>query len=262
LFAQQWRDRKVRSLDQIDSPTRAALTSVYQILAESVPGDPAAPLYLRYLSASDFSTAARGAAAVLEAITAADSKPPGAAPLETSDERAVRYIRSAAAMASQLPNESGQDAFLLGIATAMGDPLPPGLAAGLERPILSARPTIHGDQAILQRFVTTAALARYGGPDAARAAALARLAHQLRNGGSYRPSEVAAELAGIRFAADLVKGSMSLAQIATSFKTDRYLPPQANDDFISAAEFEKQFGSIYDARFEAELERIQRGAER
>jgi len=256
LFAQQWRDRKVRSLDQIDSPTRSTLTSVYQVLAEAVPGDPAAALFLRYLSASDFSTAARGAAAVLEAITAADSKPPGAAPLETSDERAVRYIRSAAAMAAQLPDDSARDAFLLGIATALGDPLPPGLAAGLQRPILSARPTLHGEQAILQRFVTAAALARYGGPDAARAAVLARLAHQMRSGGSYRPSELAAELAGIRFGTDLESGRISLAEIARGMTADVHLPAQATGDSLSAAEFEKQFGSIYDARFEREMERL------
>jgi len=258
LFAQQWRDRKVRSLDQIDSPTRAALSSVYQVLAQAVPDDPAAPLYLRYLSASDFSTAQRGAAAVLEAVAAADSKPPGGAPLETSDERAQRYIRAAAALANRLPSESPMDAFLLGTAIGLGDTLPPALAAGLKQPLLSARPTFYGQQGLLQRFVTTAALAGYGGPDATQGAVLARLAHQLRNGGSYKPAEVAAELAGIRFATRLKRGDVTLAEVAAGFRIDQFLPPPSDDEALPAGAFEKQFGSVYDARFEAEMERLQR----
>ncbi|MCE9553497.1 MAG: matrixin family metalloprotease [Planctomycetes bacterium] len=261
LIAQQWRDRKVRALYQIDSPTRSALADVYRVLAEADPKDPAAAQYLRLLSETDFSTAARGAAVVVEGIAAADSKPPGATPLETSDQRANRYIRTAAAVAMRLPSESMVDSFLLGLAVGLGEPSAAlhVQAGNQQSPVLAGRPTAHGQEIVLKRFVTAAALARMGGDSATEAAILARQVHQLRTGGHFSFAELTAELAGIRFASALGNGKMSLPMVVQRFSVDHFLPtlPEGFSS-LSAADFAERYGSIYDPRFQSELERLRR----
>lgn len=261
LIGQQWRDRNVRALDQIDSPTRAALAEVYRVLAEADPADPAAAQYLRLLSETDFSTAARGAAVVVEGITAADSKPPGAAPLESSDERANRYIRTAAAVAARLPPESTVDSFLLGLAIALGEPPAAvhALAGNQQSPILAGRPTVRGQEIVLKRFVTAAALTRMGGTSATEAAILARQVNHLRTGGTFSFAELTAELAGVRFASALGNRTTSVPMVAQVFSADRFVPPMPEGfSSLSAVEFAERYGSIYDPRFQLELERLRR----
>ena len=260
LMTQQWRDRNVRALYQIDSGTRSTLSDVYRVLADADRGDPAAAQYLRILEETDFSTTARGAALVVEGIRGADSKPPVAGENEFSDQRADRYIRAAAAAALRLPSESVVDSFLLGTAIAMGErPLPTILAVKQALPLLSARPTVQGEEILLKRFVTAAALARIGGSAAVEAAALARQVNQMRSGGSFSFAELTAELAGIRFASALEAGAIRVPTIAREFTMAQHLLPRQDDQAgLSVAEFARRYGSIYDPRFQKELERLRR----
>ena len=112
---------------------------------------------------------------------------------------------------------------------------------------------------VLKRFVTAAALAQMGGASATEAAALARQVHQLRAGGTFSFTELIAELAGIRFASALADGTITLPLLAQGFSAERFVP-RLPEGFLSltAAEFAEKYGSIYDPRFQSELDRLRR----
>ncbi|MCE9545204.1 MAG: matrixin family metalloprotease [Planctomycetia bacterium] len=266
LVANDWAQHGVRRPDQITAATRGTLADIYRLMVAAFPADPAAANYLRIMQESDFSTPAAGAAAIVRAIAAQDARfqeTVGTAQRPTSDELADLYIRAAVVAAMSLPPESRQESLLLGLGVALGGQkslaaqMFGGDGADLTAPVLSGVPTIRSRAALLQRFVTAAAYARLAGPAATEAASLTRQLNASHTELGFSLADLAVDLAGIRFAQALASGDVQPAQLASTFSVSRFVP---NVDDLEAAmteqAFATRFGSVYDPRFRAELEKL------
>ena len=191
---------------------------------------------------------------------------PGAhAPLRHSgDELTVHYIRTAAAAARKLPEKEATPAFLLALGIALDDsPLLRTnlMTRGLWRKVESddarkqrlavlGEPTLHSRHDLAQHFSISAALTAVVGPRAAESAGILKEKLDSRGGSGFSFADLSADFAGIAFARLLLAKPERLADIEKSFRIDDYtISPRGLPEGLTAAQFEKQYGSLTDERY-------------
>jgi hypothetical protein len=191
---------------------------------------------------------------------------PGARPpfRRSGDELTVYYIRSAAAAARRLPEKEAAPAFLLALGIALDDSsllrtnlMTRGLWRKVEpddarkqRLAVFGEPALHGRHDLAQHFSVSAALTAATGPQAAESAGLLKEMLDSRGGSGFSFADLSADFAGIAFARHLLAKPERLADIEKSFRIDDYtISPRGLPEGLTAAQFEKQYGSLKDERY-------------
>jgi hypothetical protein len=223
---------------------------------------------------TDLGKLAENARTVLAAIVKAAAEnhrlpqrdAPGArAPFRRSgDELTVYYVRTAAAAARRLPEKEAAPAFLLALGIALDDaPLLRTnlMTRGLWRKVESddarkqrlavlGEPALHGRHDLAQHFSVSAALTAAAGPQAAESAGILKEKLDSRGGSGFSFADLSADFAGIAFARQLLAKPERLADIEKSFRIDDYtISPRGLPEGLTAAQFEKQYGSLTDERY-------------
>ena len=278
LVSEEVRLRGARSLGQLSQPTRQHLRSIYAALAEALPSDPAAKQFVAVIDRSLVPPALEGARGIVRAIAeAAAAQERGEGPPAdtefgpSGDALAEFYIRRAAQAALEMPEEHAANAFLLtlGITLDRSQILcktPPfaELCKALESPQdrerrakQMGRPTAHARSDLLAHFVVSAAMTSVAKAEAVEAAGTLKEVADSQGGTGFSFADLAANLAGIRFAQALKSGDVSLKQVAEQFRIADFLP-EVNElaEGLSAEDLTAEYGSTRDPRYLAEISRI------
>src|SRR5205085_1816718 len=117
---------------------------------------------------------------------------------------------------------------------------------------------MHGRHDLAQHFVVSAALTALLGARAAEAAGLLKEWLDSGEGGSgFSFADLAADLSGIALAERLLAKPGHLAELEKRFRvTDHSVAPKGLKEDLSRKEFEKQYGSLSDARFRKALKEL------
>jgi hypothetical protein len=182
----------------------------------------------------------------------------------SGEELTVYYVRTAAAAARKLPEKEGASAFLLALGIALDDS--PLLRTNLltrrlwrkvesddarkQRLAVLGEPALHGRHDLAQHFSVSAALTAAAGPQAAESAGILKEKLDSRGGSGFSFADLSADFAGIAFARQLLAKPERLADIEKSFRIDDYtISPRGLPEGLTAAQFEKQYGSLTDERY-------------
>jgi hypothetical protein len=204
---------------------------------------------------------------VIRAVTAkarelADARPPG-------DDLTAAYIRVAAVAAGGLDEAVRAKAFLVGIGLALDDstvlrskPLVRALCVAAEsdderadRLKVLGSPTVRGRRDLCQHFAVSAALTELFGAAAAEAAGKAKELLDAKGASGFSFADLAADLAGIEFAAAVKKDPARIAGFATGFAVTDHVPEvKALAEGLSAEKFKKDYGDLTDPRFTLTLD--------
>jgi hypothetical protein len=202
---------------------------------------------------------------VVAAVVEAARRNRNAEAPRTGDELTAYYFRAAAAAARRLPANEAAPAYLFGLGAALdtADMLRTNiLTRRLWRRVESDReraarlavlgtPTVHGRHDLCQHFVVSCALAAVGGPEAAETAGLLKEVLDSRPGGSgFSFADLAADMAGVAFARQLLASPALLERVERSFTAPDYaLSPTGLVENLSEAEFVRRYGGTDDERF-------------
>jgi hypothetical protein len=182
----------------------------------------------------------------------------------SGDELTVYYVRTAAAAARKLPEKEAAGAFLLALGIALDDSpllrtnlMTRGLWRKVEpddarkqRLVVLGQPALHGRHDLAQHFSVSAALTAAAGPQAAESAGILKEKLDSRGGSGFSFADLSADFAGIAFARRLLAKPERLADIEKSFRIDDYtISPRGLPEGLTAAQFEKQYGSLTDERY-------------
>lgn len=192
---------------------------------------------------------------------AASARPPFR---RSGDDLTVFYIRAAAAAARRLPGKEAAPAFLLALGIALDDS--PLLRTNLmtralwrkvepddarkQRLAVLGEPALHGRHDLAQHFSISAALTAAAGPQAAESAGILKEMLDSRGGSGFSFADLSADFAGIAFARHLLAKPERLAGIEKSFRINDYaISSLGLTEGLTAAQFEKQYGSLKDERY-------------
>jgi hypothetical protein len=182
----------------------------------------------------------------------------------SGDELTVFYVRAAAAAARRLPEQEAAPAFLLALGIALDDSsllrtnlMTRGLwhkvepdDARRQRLAVLGEPALHGRHDLAQHFSVSAALTAATSPQAAESAGILKEILDSRGGSGFSFADLSADFAGIAFARHLLAHPERLADIEKSFRIDDYtISPRGLPEGLTAAQFEKQYGSLKDERY-------------
>lgn len=182
----------------------------------------------------------------------------------TGEELTVYYVRAGAAAARKLPEKEAAPAFALALGIALDDSsllrsnlLTRALWRKVEpddqrkqRLAVLGSPTLHGRHDLAQHFSVSAALTAVTGPQAAESAGLLKEMLDARGGSGFSFADLSADFAGIAFARRLLDKPSWLAEVEKGFRIEDYaISPRGLPEGLTAAEFEKQYGSLKDERF-------------
>jgi hypothetical protein len=277
IFADELRAGPYRGLHRLPLDARRQLYRIYAELAKELPKDPAAPQYIAMLNLPQSQpkaptpNLAEATKSVVKAIRDGGRLNDMSVRVYAGDDLTEYYVHRAADAAAKLPPNLASDAFLLGLGIGMNDQAwvrnVPSFGAFCsqvetneefsERVKLIDSPTLGNRHDLALHFMLSAALtAHFGAATAEKQGLLKELADaEGKSGFSF--VDLTADLSGIAFA-EAVKGNkITIAQLSDEFPTKRYLPKIDDlQENIPAKDFEKNFGSIQDQRFQKELEKI------
>jgi hypothetical protein len=86
------------------------------------------------------------------------------------------------------------------------------------------RPTVQQRRDLAQHFFLSAYLTVVVGPQAAEAAGVAKEVVDARSGSGFSYADLAADLAGIVFAEKLLRGELTVEQLAGQFEVQQHMP--------------------------------------
>jgi hypothetical protein len=192
----------------------------------------------------------------------------------SGDELTIFYVREAARAARRLPDEIAARSFLVALGVALDDsqivrsnPLTAALCKQVEsdaerktRLAVVGQPTILNRRDWTQHFVVSCFLVETVGEQLAETAGILKEQMDARPGGSgFSFGDLSADLAGVTFAVRLKKGDVKLAGLVDGFTVGDYVP-KANDlpEGLSEEKFAKDYGSVADKRFLAEVSKIRK----
>jgi hypothetical protein len=219
---------------------------------------------------------AEGARQVLAAVVRAGEANARKAGRQRLDGDALTdlYVRAAAEAARALPKEQAAGAFLVGLGLGLDDstilrtnPLTAQLCRQVEsdaerqaRLRVLAKPTMRARRDWTQHFVVSCTLTEVVGAQLAEAAGILKEQLDSQPGGSgFSFGDLSADLAGVTFAVRVKKGEIALKGLAAGFTVNDYLPDAAGlREGLSAEAFAKDYGSVSDRRFKAEVDKIRR----
>ncbi len=286
MMGEELRRSRVRSLRDVSNATKRRMMQIYGVLGAALPGDPAAAQYQQLLRRRASSSASSSSLVVdtqkvLEAmVTFAKTRHPKAedrdaeTPQELDgDDLTNRYVHAAASQARKVDHKHGRKALLLALGIFMDDteilrtfPATRGIVNAVESgPLRSERiryrgqPTMRSRSDLAKHFFVSAHTTVVLGSKPARGVGFAKELLDAQHGTGFSFADMAANRAGVVFAEQLLKGKISLDEIAQSFSTEAYLPPIADlIEGLSADELHEKYGDEGNAALEAELTRIER----
>jgi len=190
-----------------------------------------------------------------------------------ADALTAEYVKAAADVAWTLEEEHRVSAFLIGLGIALDDStilrdnlVTRSLCRAVEsdkerqeRIAVLGVPTVHYRRDLCQHFVVSIALAELVGPAAAEAAGLAKELIDLDRSSGFSFADLAADLAGISFAAKVKKDPKLLLKMRQSFAVSDFVPSvDGLRDGISVKRFEQDFGSSSDPKFLKSIEEVRK----
>ncbi len=271
LIAEELQTRHLWHPSMLSPDAKSAVRGAYMVLAQTIPQDPVSTSSIESLGPPPPQAAPpgspsfeliNGARYVLMAVVHAArenqqlpvrSKDPRAQLWRTDDELTTFYVRRAAAAARQLPPRVGPSAFLLGLGVALDDSdfvvNNPGLKEVWQkiepgdlrqrRLLVLGTPTMCKRHSLTGHFVISAAMVVLSNPQGAETALLSKEIADSRGGEHFSFADFCADMAGIMFATHVREDNIPLADIATRFTIDDYVPKLeglpadlAWDDFV------------------------------
>lgn len=246
LMADEIRHRGVDSVSNLSRGTHRRLQQIYKALSEAAPEDKSIRQFIFQLQMVDGSPLSRATRQVVHDVSqAAPSRHLNAAAARwqlSTDQLTKFYVRQAAAAATDLPKELGPSAFLLGLGIVMddsdillGNPVTAGFCQKVESTVerrarqrALGRPTLRGRRDLTRHFFLSAYLTVAVGAPAAESAGLAKELADSRSQSGFSYQDLAADIAGIRFAQHLLEGSLLLSDVADR-RTTLDLMPEVED---------------------------------
>ena len=183
------------------------------------------------------------------------------------------YVRRAAAAVCNLPTELSAKAFLLGLGIGLDDSTVLRanlLTRNLCRQVESDRqriarlevlgsPTMHRRRDLAKHFAVSAALTVVVSPHAAESVGLMKELNDSHGGTGFSFADLAADLAGVRFAVGVRDAKIRLKTLATSFAVKNFLPDVSDlKEGITWEEFVVTYGSVDDERFQRQQKAIRK----
>ncbi len=230
----------------------------------------AAPPKVAPAPAGDRNTAEQqGVRTVVQAVTAMakalkDARPKG-------DDLTAAYIQAAATAASELDEKVRARAFLVGIGLALDDsnilrdkPVVKTLAAAAEteaerkeRLAVLGLPTVRGRRDLCQHFVVSAALTELFGAPAAEFAGLSKELVDMKGTSGFSFADLAADLAGVEFAAAVAKEPKRVIALAKQFAVADFVPEVKElPEGLNEKRFKDEYGGSADSRFTKKVDAI------
>ena len=299
IWANQMRVGNVRSWEDLDPISRQRLTVIYKTLRRAMPDDKLVANHIVTLGNLDgsmtpdtvlpqmaqpeiaqISSESEAVRAVVQAITIrADELHLVSANGPNKfqgDALTSEYIRVAANAALTVDAKHRASAFLIGLGIALDhssllrdNPLTGKLAKAAEtdaerrlRLSVLGSPTLAGRRDSCQHFAISAALTQVVGATIARTAGFAKEAKDMTTSSGFSFADIAADLAGIRFA-QLVKDDPALLNnFAKQFQIDGYIPDIKDyPEGMDRQAFQSKFGSTRDKRFIEQVNAIEKAIE-
>jgi len=282
VLGEEIRLRGVRRLDDISPEARKLLAEIYRALAKAMPEDGAVEHYLRLLRlTAPQSKLAAATQRVLRVITLAATnnhqlaEQNGNAPVRpfSGDLLTSLLVGSAATAAAKLPPEYATKAFLLALGIGLDDsklvrdhPQLGGLIRAVEsdeqrgeRVKVLGSPTLRGRHDLAQHFAVSAYLTVQVGAANARTAGLFKELRDSQGGSGFSFADLAADLAGVRFAQWTQSTPGALKTLSGGFHVDRFMPQvDGLAEGLDQKAFARAYGSPSDERFQAVLDDINR----
>ncbi len=290
LLGQEMRDHGVRRIHDISPTTRNTLIGIYSTLTKALPDDPAAAQYLVRLGEPPPATtraARRGAPTQIQSardvrdavVEAGDqnrrlptvASEPGQPVRQKGDALMSLYVRAAAQAALAVPEAHQAKAFALGMAVATGDTdqlnasvlvreLLPSLETADDRQrrlAVIGTPTMADRNDLARHFFLSAAIASMATPSISESAGLLKELQDAQGKSGFSFVDLAADLAGIELARQLLSSPARLRTLAESFEPSKFLPASHGlAEGLTLGDFEHAYGSTADPRLKAEIERI------
>jgi hypothetical protein len=271
LVAEDLRARPAARLRDLSPAVKERLIEIYGEVAKATPDDKIPTEYVAHLKQTAETARQRvvrshaeGARVVVAAVVEAAVKRPKL----SGDALTDHYVRAAAAAARDLPAEHAVGSFLLGLGFALDDsdllrqnPLTRNLASAIEteeerkrRLEVLGSPTLRGRRDLAQHFVVSCALTVLVGPKPAESAGILKELLDARAGGSgFSFADLAADMAGIAFANQMLDAKAIPEALAAGFTGTDYMPDVTGlREGISQEDFVKDYGSNTDKRFYAQ----------
>jgi hypothetical protein len=281
MVGEELRRRRANKLVDMTTGTKMRLRQIYQSLSPTLPDDPAANHFVQSVSVAAVQPLMLGTKQVVATIAsaaqtnlslpAAGEAPEGVPTRRTGDELTEYYIRQAAGIARFLPEDIATQSFLLGLGIALDDStvlrnhpkfgnfvkmVEPESERSL-RLVALGQPTMLGRRDLAQHFVVSAYLAAAGGSQLAVTSGLMKEMADANGGSGFSFIDMAANRAGIVFAASLLNKRVALRKVGDDFTVAAYMP--GIDGFkegLTATQLLTDFGPQNDDRFQQELKRI------
>ena len=266
-----------RSLGDLPLDRRYFLARIYATLEKALPDDTTASRYLSLvqppLRTAPTGFAARIRQVVLAVVAEAERvhTDPNA-DLVNGDVLTARYVRAAARAALQSAEDDRAKAFLIGLAIALDreqvfakTPWLSTIYKAVESPAerthrlrVLGRPTVHGREDLLAHFSVSAALHALVGRALAWEAGLMKELQDANSGSGFSFADLAADLAGLKFAGRALVDEAFLANVAESFEVADYVPsPEGLQEGLSIELFRRRYGGRRDERFQAAVDALQ-----
>jgi hypothetical protein len=275
LVAEELRTRHLWHPSALSPDAKIAVHGAYMVLAQSIPDDPVSKSSMEMLGrmppkppppGSPDPQLINGARHVVRGVVQAarenqqlpvHSNDPRAPVWRTDDDLTNYYVRRAAAAARQLPPKFAPSAFLLGLGVALDDssfvrdkPVLNDVWKSVDtddlrqqRLLLLGAPTMFKRHNLTRHFVTSAALVVLSGPQGAETTGLSYELLESRSGNSFSFAELCADMSGVLFATHVKEDDLSLADLASHFKVEDYVPKlDGLPDDLTWEAFVKQYG--------------------
>ena len=300
IWADQIRTGNVRQWSDIDATNRERLTVIYKTLRRGMPDDQLVGSHILTLGNLDgsikpgtklpqigkprmaqISPQALAIRKVVQAITIRADElhliPANSPNKFVGDALTSEYIRVAAETAMNIDNENRVTAFLVGLGIALDNssllrdnPLTGKLSLAAEtdaerrlRLSVLGLPTVAGRRDLCQHFAVSTALTEVVGSTITRTAGFAKEAKDMASESGFSFTDIAADLAGIRFAQAVKDQPGLLPRIAKQFDVNQYIPKIDNlAEGLNRDDFEKQYGSTRDQRFIQQVDEIDKAIDR
>jgi len=182
----------------------------------------------------------------------------------SQDALTGEYIRTAAAIAAELPKDQRSVAFLVGVGIALDDSpllrtnlLTRGVCAGVEsaeetkaRVAVLGSPTIRNRRDLCQHFAVSMALTALLGTEGAEAAGIAKELLDMRGTSGFSFIDLAADFAGVELAKRVLKDPERVKALAKGFQIEHCVPElKGLREGFNSEQFKKEFGSTSDDRY-------------
>ena len=283
-MGEEIRRHGTRDIRKISQPTVERLKPIYGILAQAMPGDPAARQYLRILEAmkqaervtrvppQNSTPLVRDTRQVLGRLMQVAAQQSVAEETLSGDEVTNLYVRQAALAASRMRSANAKRAMLLALGIFVDDTDSlrslPKIGAFItqvendeqrsERIKTMGKPTMRERTDLVKHFFVSAHLVVAAGTEATATAGLVKERADSQGGTGFSFVDMAANRAGIVFAESLLADKLKLADVARGFHVDDYLPTlRGLEEGLSAAELQSRYGGEGQPTVDEQLQEIE-----